>query len=446
MSPVALVTRRSRRTANASGATNVADAAAANGVIAATAVAAPTAPAGAPDSAGAQSASSGAPGRRPHLYSIDLVRVLTIVLVIAVHTITIATTSFTTSVGGLTMVFHASREVFFVLTAFVLAYGYGQGPVNWARFWRKRYLFVVVPYLGWSLIYFASQGGGFEPLAANARTLGHDLLTGAAQYHLYFLLVSMQIYLVFPLVRWLLRVTRHHHGKVLAGAAAFQVVFSLAVQQQWVTTGVLGRWLANPDALLPSYPFYVLLGAVAAWHVEELISWTRRHVRLILIGAGGAVALGIGAYLAQVYGGHQPPYLASAVFQPAMVPESMGIAWALLVAGVVWVDRGRPARRAVSACSDASFGIYLSHPLILQGFLAAGLLSISRHLPIGAALAVLVLFVVPLIYLCAGMGTVLARRSPLSLVLTGRPRLAPPRLPAPIEKRPVPTTTLRSEL
>lgn len=383
---------------------------------------------GAPDAGPIKASPAPVPRRREHLYSVDLVRVLTIVMVIGVHTITISTTSFTTSVGALTMVFHASREVFFILTAFVLAYGYGHGPVRWGTFWRKRYLYVVVPYLAWTLVYFASYGNHFSPLPSAVRSLGHDLLTGAAEYHLYFLLVSMQIYLAFPLIRWLLRATRHHHGKLLAGCAAFQVVLSLAVQQQWDTSGLLGHWLANPDALLPSYPFYVAIGAVAAWHVDQLTAWTRGHMRLVLIGAAGSVVVGLGAFFAQVYLGRQPAYLASAVFQPAMLIESIGIAWALLVAGIAWVDHGTPAQRLVMGCSDASFGIYLAHPLILEGLLvaasASGLLADSSHLPIGVVLAALILVAVPLIYLCSAVGTALARRSPLSLALTGRPKLA----------------------
>ena len=37
------------------------------------------------------------------------------------------------------------------------------------------------------------------------------LVTGTASYHLYFLLVSMQLYLVFPLLRRLLRATAGRH-------------------------------------------------------------------------------------------------------------------------------------------------------------------------------------------------------------------------------------------
>ena len=47
-------------------------------------------------------------------------------------------------------------------------------------------------------------------------------------YQLYFLLVIMQFYLVFPLVLWLLRSTKGHHGLVIAVAAAAQLAICIA--------------------------------------------------------------------------------------------------------------------------------------------------------------------------------------------------------------------------
>ncbi len=49
---------------------------------------------------------------------------------------------------------------------------------------------------------------------------------GTAWYHLYFLLVSMQIYLVFPLILWLVRKTAGHHGVLLAISAVIQLALT----------------------------------------------------------------------------------------------------------------------------------------------------------------------------------------------------------------------------
>ncbi|GLY65640.1 acyltransferase [Amycolatopsis taiwanensis] len=367
-----------------------------------------------------------------HLHYVDLVRVLTVGLVIGLHVLALAPVPPTVGLGALIIVFHVSREVFFLLTAFVLTYGTSRRKPHWPSFWRKRYLFVVVPYLTWTLLYFFADGPPFK-----VDVLGQQLLTGTARYHLYFLLVSMQIYLVFPLIRALLRATVRYHGWLLAGGAAFQLLFSLAVQQDW-PAGVLTGWLHFPDALLPSYLGYVLAGAIAGWHREELIAWTRAHARVVFAGCAGAIALGVGGYLAQVFLAGQTPLAASMVWQPAVAVESVAIAWAFLALGLRWQDRGRPAHRPIVSTSDASFGIYLIHPLVLQGALlgagATGLVDAAQAAPTALVLLFLVAVALPAIYLVSGLVTAVVRRTPASLALSGRAR----RRAVPVHTKPSP--------
>jgi peptidoglycan/LPS O-acetylase OafA/YrhL len=367
----------------------------------------------------------GAPGRRGsggHLYAVDLARVLTISLVIAVHLVSGAARA-SVPEGALVTVFHVSREVFFLVTAFVLVYSYERRPVAWLQFWKRRYLFVVAPYLAWSAIYFLADGH-LDPTTANLARFGHDLLTGGARYHLYFLLVSMQIYLVFPLLRRLLKATAGHHGLLLAGCGIYQLGFEWAVQHGVSPGGVLSSWLHDPDPFLPSYLLYVVAGGVAAYHLEAFLGWTRTHRRAVGALAGASVLVALGAYFAQVYAGGDSVTAASAVFQPAVVLESLGIGWGFLALGTAWA-RAMPARRLVLGASDASFGVYLSHPLVLQGLSviagAVGLEALSHTAPPWLDLPILVLVVVPLVYALAMGITMLARPSVLSLVLTGRP-------------------------
>ncbi|GHF39239.1 peptidoglycan/LPS O-acetylase OafA/YrhL [Amycolatopsis bartoniae] len=359
-------------------------------------------------------------GRGEHLHYVDVVRVLTVGLVIGTHVLALAPVEPTVLDGALGMVFHVSREVFFLLTAFVLTYSTGRKKVRWPRFWRRRFLFVAVPYLVWTVLYFFANGAPF--LGAN---LVQQLLTGTARYHLYFLLVSMQIYLVFPLVRALLRATQRWHGALLAVAAAFQLTFAYAVQQNW-DLGPLSGWVHAPDALLPSYLGYVLAGAIAAWHREALVAWTRQHVRTVFAGCAALVALSVVVYLVHVDVLGQPPLQASMVFQPVVAAESVAVAWAFLAAGLLWQETSRPGEKVVRATSDASFGIYLLHPLVLQGALlgatAAGLVDFAQTVPNAVVLAVLVLVLLPLLYLVSGLVTAAARRTPVSLALTGRAR------------------------
>lgn len=365
---------------------------------------------------------------RRHLFEIDLVRVQAVALVVGAHTA--AVINLTAVAGGAVMIFHVSRETFFMLTAFVLMYGCARVNVRWPAFWRKRWLLVGAPYVVWSVIYFVVSGLQTHTLTASWPALGalaSDLLLGTAGYQLYFLVVSMQLYVVFPLLRRLIAATRRHHLLLLAVCGVYQVVFSLAVQMQW-PLGFVSAWLRGPDAALVSYVFYIVAGGVAAWHAESFLAFTRRHPRAILSGAAAAVAVSIATYALQLSVGGMSPNDASAVFQPVLVLESAAVAWALLAIGVLWADRGMPRTRAVLALSDRSFGVYLVHPLLLTGVLSAatasGLARAVEGMPAATQLALLLLAVVPVTYVVAALVTGLFRTTPLSLALTGRPRSA----------------------
>jgi peptidoglycan/LPS O-acetylase OafA/YrhL len=204
--------------------------------------------------------------RRPRIVGLDLFRVLVIAFVVGVHTLSFGVAT-TTAVGAFITVFHTSRELFFLLTAFVLSYNYGRRRhIRMLEFWRKRDILVVPAYVAWSLIYFFADHARLDPVTGALVHFGHDLLYGSARYQMYFLLVTMQVYLAFPLLRWLLRRTAGHHLALFLVAAAGQAAITLVIQHRLVTTGLAGSWVRRPDPWLPSYLFYIVAGGLAAWH------------------------------------------------------------------------------------------------------------------------------------------------------------------------------------
>jgi hypothetical protein len=225
-----------------------------------------------------------------------------------------------------------------------------------------------------------------------------------------------------------LRKTAGHHVALFAAACAYQLALTAALQHYPVRSGPLVGWLnaAGSGIWLESYLLYVVGGALAGWHFDQICEFTRRYARasIVALVAGFGVVAGVGTYLAEIYLGGATPAAASAVFQPVVVVEALAFGWALLAGGLAWSDRGAPHRKFFAAGSASSFGIYLAHPLVLQGLLAvasaAGVLAAVRGAP--AALEVLALLgvVVPLVYGLSWVIASAARRTPLSLVLTGR--------------------------
>ncbi len=377
-----------------------------------------------PDTPGA-GPTPGASTRR-HLYEMDLVRGLTMVGVIGVHTLSWTTTSSSVAAGGLMILLHFTRESFFTLMAFVLIFSYRQRPVTRRAFWAKRLPLVVVPYVVWTAIYLAITKGSLQLSAGRMTHLFISaLVAGTAWYHLYFLLVTLQIYLLFPLILLLVQATRRHHGMLVIASLVLQLV-AMSFAQYWTQPrGEVGTWLWNyRNSLVVSYQFFIVLGAVAACHVDDVLRWFESHLRVVWCGVG-ATMLVIECWYQLAVASGQTPGQAAGVFQPAEVLWSVAAIAGLVAAGVMWANaraRGRGGR-VIPMLSRHSFGIFLVHPLIINALVVLGFISmLRRHLPDLAAYVV----VWPVVLSIAMGFAVFASRTPASVILTGR-RRAPTR-------------------
>jgi poly(3-hydroxybutyrate) depolymerase/peptidoglycan/LPS O-acetylase OafA/YrhL len=380
-------------------------------------------------------AGAAAPRSRPHIIAFDLIRLIIMVFVVSVHTLAFAGGTVTMSIGAVTTVFHTSRELFLLLTALVLTYNYGQRPLKAGRFLRRRFWLVLPAYITWSAIYYAADG---RSRGAFPTAFLHDLANAGARYHLYFLLVSMQIYLLFPLIRWVLKKTEGYHAWLFGLALAYQAWLTVGLHYKVGRSGngIIAQFLngAGQGYWIDTYVLYVVAGALAGWHFEQLCAFTRRHLRSgwrVAVVAAAGVAAGIGVYLVETEVFGATPGNASAVFQPVVIFEALAFGWALLGAGLLWGDRGAHGKKFAAAGSASSFGIYLAHPLVLQVLLLvagshyfgarAGLTGWLHRLPHSSFEVLILLFiVVPIIYACAWMIASAVRRTPLSLFLTGR--------------------------
>lgn len=372
---------------------------------------------------------------RGHLRQVDVVRVLTFAAVIAVHALSHTNSGLSTKSADVGMLLHFTREAFFVLTGFVLFHTSYRKPLRVGRFWRKRLTLVGVPYLVWTLIYDVRDATPHLDQVAWWHRFGYDLLTGAACYHLYFLLVSMQIYLLMPVFLWVVRRTQDHHGWLFVAGAGVQLAITYALHDAIGTsrvTGAAGVIVEHADAMLPSYLLYVLAGALAAVHIDRLQAWVDAHRGLIACAFAGTLAFTLWAHEMQVHGPATIGY-ATQVLQPAMMPWSLVVVTALYAVGSGWAARtpggpvSRGAEAALQRASHASFGVYLVHPLFLDYLSQHGWGLPHSFLPPPWSTTLLVVVVALLSFGVAEMLSV----TPLSLALTGRPQRRVARRPVP---------------
>lgn len=367
------------------------------------------------------------PGPGGHLAAVDVVRFVTVAGVILVHATAFTISYGSLAAGGVYDVAHVTRSVFLLLSAFVLTYSFQRRPARVLAFWRRRFPLVVAPYVTWSLIYVLTDGDLRSPQHV-VLTFLYDLPTGDARFHLYFLLLTMQLYVVFPammaaLARW---------PGVLGPALIVSFIFELAVTSlihynAWPPA--LGIWFRHAGTWLITYPLFVLGGIAAARHLPEITGWIRRHYGLVAAAWVASVALALAGYLLEMtYLGYSP-LKASEVFQPALVMETVTATAAQYALGL-WLTDRLPARylRRLESSSDVSFGVYLAHPLVLGGVLdlavSAGVWRDLAGMPSGLGEAVVTLAFVPFLYAATFVGTTAVRRTVASVALTGRRRIS----------------------
>ncbi|HUB22326.1 MAG TPA: acyltransferase [Streptosporangiaceae bacterium] len=363
---------------------------------------------------------------RRWLGQVDAMRPVKQVGVVSTHSILFfAPAAATVGSGAALLLLHVSREGFFFISACMLTCAYADlflpDAGGLGRFYRRRCVSVLIPYVCWNVIYFLYLLPTAH-YASAAAALGHlAFLLAVGYYQLYFLLVIMQFYLVFPLVLILLRRTRGHHGLVLAVAAAAQV--AIAIATHWGLFPALMLRYAQQDAL--SYLLYLIGGSVVAFHLDQVHAWVCTHARLILFltFVAGLVAEGI-YFLAQdgvtsVLGSGSDP------FQPSVIAFNIGAITCGYLAGVALVKPGRSARTrsVVRTGSEDAYGIYLSQMLFIIALTWLGWGKLSSVVP----WPVLCLLTVGIVFACAIALTSLLARTPLAVPLTGRKQVPWPR-------------------
>ncbi|MEC0373424.1 acyltransferase [Paenibacillus chibensis] len=173
--------------------------------------------------------------------------------------------------------------VFIFITGLVLFYNY-DGPFRYISFIRKRITDILIPYVLWSAVYF------FTSPVWNVHALGqgfHMLFTGKNSYHLWYIVMIFQFYLLFPLFRYGMRkcaewIPPKWHG--LALSATGLLCMLLLNKLFWI-----GDWMneANVPFLTPFFTkyadrnflyfsFYFILGAAAGMNLDRWKFWLEK--------------------------------------------------------------------------------------------------------------------------------------------------------------------------
>ncbi|MFT4126591.1 MAG: acyltransferase [Gordonia sp. (in: high G+C Gram-positive bacteria)] len=378
--------------------------------------------------------------RKAYLHNVDLIRATTFSLVIFIHCLTQTTDEISSvPVNATGLLIHVTRNTFFALTGFVLMYqNFDKADFSAPAFWFRRIKLVLFPYLIWSFLYWAIKdmwgNGHLADIPDSLDVFAKLVVWGTSGFHMYFLFVMVQVYLLFPLVVWLLRATVGHHVAVLTVSFALQVAATLIITHWRPSPEVATYWWHYYATFVP-YQFFVLFGAVAAVHRDSVDRWLAGKGRWLFLALIVTAALAVSTFLWRVWGDDQRPIDASAAFQPTLLPFIVVAMTCLYAAATYWARERRPETprfaRAVTFASNRSFGVFLCHVMVLFFILRPQLDGGPAILTIGQPWGTIVVYVATILGAVALMEVL--RRLPGSVYITGRPRL--PLLPDRVRER-----------
>jgi len=354
--------------------------------------------------------------KQPRIMAIEFIRVVVVTFVITSHVMATGALYDSTTSGAVWMISHASRNLFVMISALVLWYTYGSRPdFSVKKFYLKRFPLIIIPYATWTIIYQLADGLKQHTVGDFLSVFWYNFINASAMYHLYFLLVTMQFYLIFPLVRLAFNKFKKYPWRILIGSFVLQLGIGTLIHTS-PDISWLNWWLDHPDNFILGYQFYLIGGLVIAANLEPIRKWVLAHFKAVWATTIVTSSIGIAWYFWQVSVGTAVDHAAD-IFQPFFVVETVALALAIIASAFRWSERGAKGQKLVASIGQDSFGIYLGHVFLINYLV---FLQPSGNDPITALLTLVI--AVPSVYLISFVCVEIIRRTWFSLPITGRKR------------------------
>ena len=297
--------------------------------------------------------------KEKRIAELDYARVVLMLSVIAIHvTSSYIFSESRISLFGMNLAYLINQAARCSVPGFIIlsgaSLGMGKTEYSIGSFYISRMKKIVLPYLIWYTVYFAYNSRGTAVSAWDFAVFFKGILKGSTAPHLYFIIVIVQLYILYPLLRRL--VGRHKCAAVIISFAAglgFQTLSYLAC---------LGVHLLPYDNLLYLSPltwihFFVLGMCVPAGAMEKLCRWAkRRFPLLILLSAAAALGYALESRALSTYDTSVKPHLF--LYAPLILVTALGFG--------ACVKKYRTLNRFVGFLSRVSMDVYFCHVIVIK--------------------------------------------------------------------------------
>lgn len=214
--------------------------------------------------------------KKEHIPQLQIVRAIAIIGVLSVHASAAATVTMRDSAYFILYNFantfmRFGTPTFILLSSFVLFYSYYNRPLDGkliGGFYKKRLLYIIIPYILFSAIYFVyiKERNHLPFLTGEAISEFFEKLSmGQVYSHLYFIFISIQFYLLFPLLLWIVKKWKKAAYWLIPTGFVLQWAFFLLNEYYWR--------LEMKGSLAPSYFLFFFTGAALGIFFPKLKEW-----------------------------------------------------------------------------------------------------------------------------------------------------------------------------
>ncbi|MBM7865187.1 acyltransferase family protein [Heliobacterium gestii] len=271
---------------------------------------------------------------------------------------------------------------FVFITGMVVLYNY-YDQLDYPRFLWRRIQEILIPYLAWTVFYSFYAGPPPESAVSWARDLARNLLTGDGSYHLWFVVMIFQFYLLYPIFRWGFRHIGERAARSSRGLVALMSLLGIGyLVLTWLSYSVIPN-VGEPLALSKVWQlfsdyrdrtflfwfFYFILGGAAGLAVSRWRQWTTQA----LWWNGALFAVLFLWVTRQLVAGITEG--AEGVIMDVNVATSLRPSVALYSVSVIvlayglatrWRYSGDPLSRVMHLLGRHSYGLYLAHAFTLD--------------------------------------------------------------------------------
>lgn len=265
--------------------------------------------------------------------------------------------------------FRFGSPIFMMVSGLVLFYNYRSiDEFDIGRFYKKKVKFILLPYTIWSTVYFLYTSYINRLPISGERLIGYGrgLLLGENFSHLYFIFLIFQFYIILPLlIKYLAKPMEEKPFRVFT----FFLIFQGAIL-------IYGYYFKNPHATgivsifnryywktLFSWSFYFMTGGLIGMHYHRFVDFVETNIKGIFIGYVISTIFYIGQVYYNVWSNGGRDYYGKF---GSIRPHTM--IYALFTMPIlIWITRKMVGKYdGLKDFGTYSFGVYFSHPLILE--------------------------------------------------------------------------------